>query len=189
LCKTNCQAAVAALAVACAVAPTAASRRQTAGGSALLADLQRDWREQKDLLVKLADAMPADRFLFKPTPAQRTYGEQILHVATGNVAIMRLLGATRPRPFAVDIDPTNLIPESTVKATKEGIVRMLSDAYDFGSAVLAEQTPQTINMLVDKRISFFGGSTRARLVWSLLSHGNDIYGQMVVYARLNGIVV
>jgi hypothetical protein len=66
---------------------------------------------------------------------------------------------------------------------------MLSDAYDFGAAVLAEQTPDTINAVIDSSASsFWGGSTRARIVWSLLSHGNDIYGQMVVYVRLNGIV-
>jgi hypothetical protein len=39
-----------------------------------------------------------------------------------------------------------------------------------------------------KAALFWGGSTRARVVWSLLSHAWDIYGQMVVYVRLNGIV-
>jgi uncharacterized damage-inducible protein DinB len=153
------------------------------GPAAQLADLQKDWREQKNVLVQLAEAMPAEKFDYRPTPAQRTYGEQILHVAMGNVGSMRLLGTTRQPPF-------KLAREQEFKgATKQDIIRMLSDAYDFGAAVLAEQTPDTINAVIDSSASsFWGGSTRARIVWSLLSHGNDIYGQMVVYVRLNGIV-
>ena len=39
-----------------------------------------------------------------------------------------------------------------------------------------------------ERCAVFGEATRARVVWSLMAHGMDIYGQMVVYVRLNGIV-
>ena len=64
------------------------SLAQSSGGpSAVLADLQRDWRSQKVLLVQLAEAMPAEKFTYRPTPAQRTYGEQIIHIAAGNIAL------------------------------------------------------------------------------------------------------
>jgi hypothetical protein len=174
-----------------ALALASVSDAQTKGGpGAQLADLQKDWREQKDLLVSLADAMPAEKFDYRPTPAQRTYGEQILHIALGNVASMRSLGTTRKPPFSLQPNPANRTAEEAFKgATKQEVIRMLSDAYDFGTAVLAEQTPDSINALVDRNVSsYFGGSTRARVVWSLLSHASDIYGQMVVYVRLNGIV-
>jgi len=36
--------------------------------------------------------------------------------------------------------------------------------------------------------SFLGPSSRARILWTLLAHSMDIYGQMAVYLRLNGIV-
>jgi hypothetical protein len=165
------------------------SQAQTASGpAAQLADLQRDWREQKDLIVKLAEAMPADTFSYRPTPAQRTYGEQIVHVAVGNVLSMQFLGTKRSPPFTVAQGPASRPEQTMAQASKQELVRMLSDAYDYGSLVLAEQTPETINTLVDKSVPFWGGSTRARVVWLLLSHGSDIYGQMVVYVRLNGIV-
>jgi len=165
------------------------SQAQSSGGPAAeLADLQADWRAQKDLVVKLAEAMPAEKFKYRPTPAQRTYGEQIVHIAVGNVMSMQLLGTKRPLPLAVEQGPSSRPEQKMAQASKQELVRMLSDAYDYGSAVLAEQTPESINAIVDKSIPFWGGSTRARLVWLLLSHGNDIYGQMVVYVRLNGIV-
>jgi hypothetical protein len=166
------------------------SLAQTAGGpAAQLADLQRDWREQKALIVKLAEAMPAEKFAYRPTPAQRTYRQQIVHIAVGNVANMRVLGTTRQTPFSLERPASGRSFEEQFGAgSKQEIIKMLSEAYDYGAAVLAEQTPETINALIDKDVSFWAGSTRARLVWSLLSHGNDIYGQMVVYVRLNGIV-
>jgi uncharacterized damage-inducible protein DinB len=159
------------------------------GPAAQLADLQKDWRVQKDTMVKLAAAMPPDKFSYKPTSAQRTFGEQVLHVAVGNVAVMKLLGGKREPPFAIEPNRPDAIQESSANIlTKEEIVKALSDAYDFGEAVLAEQTPESINMLLGEGSRSFGTSTRARVVWSLLSHAMDIYGQMVVYVRLNGIV-
>ena len=157
----------------------------TGGPAAQLADLLKDWREQKDTMVKLAEAMPADKYAYKPTPAQRTYGEQILHVAVGNVEIMKLLSGTREPPVTIKHRTSEA---SASVSTKEEIVKALSDAYDFGAAILAEQTPESINMRVNEDIPFFGASTRGRVVWLLLAHAMDIYGQMVVYVRLNGIV-
>ena len=151
-----------------------------AGATGQLADLIKDWESQKRMLVQLAEAMPADKFGYKPTAPQRSYGEQIMHIAIGNVEIMKMLGGVATPPFT--------IASAASADTKEEIVKALSDAYDFGTAVLTAQTPESINLLLNKDIPFFGGSTRGRVVWSLLSHAMDIYGQMVVYVRLNGIV-
>ena len=38
-----------------------------------------DWTRLKDTMMKIADAMPEDKFAFRATPPQRTFGEQILH--------------------------------------------------------------------------------------------------------------
>src|SRR6185369_14639424 len=40
----------------------------------------RDWTMQKDTMMKISAAMPGDKFTFKPTPPQRNFGEQVLHV-------------------------------------------------------------------------------------------------------------
>jgi hypothetical protein len=170
-------------AVAERAAAPAVSRSQApsgAGATGQLADLIKDWQSQKTMLVQLAEAMPADKFGYKPTAPQRNYGEQIMHIAIGNVEMMKLLGGAATPPFTM--------ASAASVDTKEEIVKALSDAYDFGTAVLNAQTPESINLLLNKDIFFFGGSTRGRVVWTLLSHAMDIYGQMVVYVRLNGIV-
>ena len=59
----------------------------------------KDWTSQRDMLIKIANAMPEDKFGFRATPAQRTWGEQILHIAQANVNQMgRLGGQGSPRP-------------------------------------------------------------------------------------------
>jgi len=128
----------------------------------------------KDTMTKIADAMPEDKFGYKPTPAQRSYREQIVHVAIDNVALMKFLGAKTPAP-AIDTNATS----------KADALKALADSFDYGSAVIREQTDRSIAETV--RIPNFVG-TRARLVWSAIGHAWDEYGVMTVYLRLNGII-
>ena len=47
------------------------------------AEMLKDWTGLKDTMDKIANAMPEDKFSYKSTPAQRDYGQQIMHVAHG----------------------------------------------------------------------------------------------------------
>jgi uncharacterized damage-inducible protein DinB len=126
--------------------------------------------------MAIADAMPEDKFGYKSTPAQRSYGEQIMHVATVNVDVLKLVGGkATPPAFTAE----------SVK-TKADMLKALAESYDHGIALLNEQTDATITGTIDA--AFLGPSTRARVFWFLLGHSMDIYGQMAVYLRLNGIV-
>jgi hypothetical protein len=138
-------------------------------------DLLKDWGNQKDTLVKIASAMPEDKFGFKPTPAQRTFGEQVLHIAQVNNALTASLGGKTPAP-----------PMVNMKATaKAEIIKTLTDSFDYGTKVINEFNNTTIQETI--QAPFMGPSTRARVMFFLNSHTQDIYGQMAVYLRLNGI--
>jgi len=54
-------------------------------------ELLNDWRDMKQTLVRLANAMPEDKYDFKSTPAQRDFAQQVLHVATANVINLNFL--------------------------------------------------------------------------------------------------
>ena len=157
-------------------AAPAAAPAPAPGGAAVRADLIKDWERQKATLLAIADAMPEDKFGFKSTPAQRSYAEQIMHVATVNVDILKLVGGQAP--------PPTFTAESA--KTKADILKALGESYDHGIALLNEQTDASITGTVEA--AFLGPSTRARVFWFLLGHSMDIYGQLVVYLRLNGIV-
>jgi uncharacterized damage-inducible protein DinB len=155
--------------------PTAAASAP-AGTTTVLGDLLKDWERQKETMMKIADAMPEDKFGYKSTPPQRSYGEQVMHIATVNVDVLKWVGGQTPAP--------SFTAESA--KTKADMLKAMSDSYDYGTALLKEQTDTTITQTIDGR--FLGPSTRARVFWFLLGHSMDIYGQMAVYLRLNGVV-
>ena len=158
------------------VAAALAATGSTAFAQATIhGDLVKDWTGQKDLMVKIANAMPDDKFGFKPTPAQRSYGEQILHVAQVNMMLLNTLGGKTSAP-QVNLKAT----------TKADIVKAMSDSFDHGTALLKEFDNMSIQGTV--QAMFLGPSTRARIMFFLISHTQDIYGQMAVYLRLNGVV-
>jgi len=159
-------------------AAAASAAAATAPGSQVLAQLRGDWQAQKDTMMKIADAMPEGKFAYKSTPAQRNYGEQIMHVASTNVDLLKVLAGKAAAPS---------FSAGSAK-TKADILKALADSYDYGTALLSEQTEATILEQVADSPSWLGPASRARIYWSLLAHTMDIYGQMAVYLRLNGIV-
>jgi uncharacterized damage-inducible protein DinB len=137
-------------------------------------DVVKDWAGQKDLLVKIAGAMPDDKIGFKPTPAQRSFGEHILHIAQVNVALLAAVGGKTPAPM-IDMKAT----------TKAAMIKQMTDSFDYGAALLKEFDNTTIQGTVTQPFGM-GPGTRARVFFFLVAHTQDTYGQMAVYLRLNG---
>jgi len=164
------------VALAAVVGVLALTRPIGAQAPTLKGDLLQDWAAMKDTMMKIADAMPADRYGFRATPAERSYAEQILHVADGNRIGMGLLGTSVKAP-TIDMKGT----------AKPEVLKALADSYDFGAAVIRALSDEQLLQPV-RTLPFLGMSTRARTVVFELGHAWDIYGQMAVYLRLNGIV-
>jgi uncharacterized damage-inducible protein DinB len=158
--------------VASALLPPAA-HAQTAS---LQAELLKDWTELKPVMMAIAAAMPEEKFTYKSTPAQRDYGQLILHVARGNMAYLRILGGKAAAP-ALNRNATS----------KAEILAALAASFDFGEALIREQSDQSMLQIVQTN-QFLGPSSKARVIYFLIGHTWDIYGQMAVYLRLNGIV-
>ena len=147
--------------------------RPAAQASVVRDEVRKDWVATKDLMMKIANEMPEDKFTYKSTPPQRSYGEHIMHVATVNVNFLGLLGGTAKAP-AINAKATS----------KAEILKAMSDSFDYGTALIDEQTPESMLQTVPAR--FMGPSTRSRVLYFLVSHTQDVYGQLVVYLRLNG---
>jgi uncharacterized damage-inducible protein DinB len=158
------------------LALSASGQAQTPNLS-LQGELLKDWTGLKETMHKIAAEMPADKYSFKPTEAQQTFGERTVHVAVDNVYFLSLLGGTTTKPT---IDP---------KATsKDAALKAMDDSFDYGIAILKQQTDQTLLKAVAAPPKFMGPSSGARVMVFLVGHTWDLYGQMVVYLRLNGHV-
>src|SRR3954464_8990701 len=84
-----------------------------------------DWTRQKDTMMKIAAAMPDDKFGYRATPAERTWAEQILHVAEANVVQMGRFGS-KATPPVVDMKAS----------AKADVLKSLERSFDFGTAAL-----------------------------------------------------
>jgi hypothetical protein len=157
-----------------AAVPIAFAAPAAAQTASLKAELLKDWVELKDTMHKLADAMPEDKYSFKTTPPQRDFGQQVGHIAGANVSNLAFLGAKTPAPMV-----------SRAPASKAQAIRDMDASFDYGAAVISEFNDQTLMEVVPTN-RFLGPSSRARVIYFLLGHTWDIYGQMVVYLRLNG---
>jgi hypothetical protein len=140
------------------------------------AEVRQDWTEMKDTMTKIATEMPEAKFSYKSTPAQRTYGEQILHVASANVSVLKADIGGKAQPPAMNMKATS----------KAEILKALADSFDYGTALIDEQTDQSMVQVV-KTVFHVGRATRSRIFYLLIGHAWDIYGQMAVYLRLNGL--
>ena len=156
----------------------------SAGAQSLASDLRQDWQVMKQLMMGMADAMPEGTFDYASTPEQRTFGEQALHVAGGNVFLLGFLGAEAERPT---IDPRNTRTFGYTATSKADVLQALGDSFDFGAAALEEFDDDALLARVDGP-PFLSQTTRLRLVYFVIGHVWDIYGQMAVYLRLNGVV-
>src|SRR5712671_1242165 len=66
--------------------------------SNLVCEIEHDWSRNNVLIYGLANAMPEEKFGFKPTPAQQSFGERVLHAAEVNLMLLQALGAKTPAP-------------------------------------------------------------------------------------------
>jgi len=155
-----------------------------AAQSTLSTDVMKDWNAQRNTMLQIAGAMPEDKFGFKATPSQRSWGEQILHVAGGNVFLMRFLNGKTPAPA---VNTSDMVTFGLKASTKAEYLKALNDSFDYGEQLLKEFSDQALTETVNGP-PWMGPSTRVRMIYDAISHCQDIYGQLAVYLRLNGIV-
>jgi hypothetical protein len=144
--------------------------------------------DQLDLVesnvLRLAKAMPADKYDFAPSGSAlegvRTFGEQVRHVAT--MIYMTAAIATR------ETSPVGAGRENNGPAnlkTKDEIVRYLEESIKYARRAVATLTEENQFEMVP---TVFGPMSKVGVISGITYHSYDHYGQMVIYARMNGIV-
>lgn len=130
-------------------------------------------------LVPLAEAMPADKYNFAPTNGDfkgvRTFADQVRHVTGANYYMFGR---------ASSIKPTNM-PDLKNLKTKEQLVDALKQSYVFAHRAIDTLTPQNALQTIKP---LDGINTRAGVMVFAVVHMNDHFGQMVEYARMNGVI-
>jgi uncharacterized damage-inducible protein DinB len=152
--------------------------KPSAGISAEFLD---QWNRTGQRLVEMAQDFPEDKFDYKAAPTQRTFAEQLLHVAGSNYFFINAAsGAKQP-------DDSIENPSRAAYKTRAQVVAFIQKSYADGAAVIQQQGDKGMLEAVK---SPFGNEmyTRATTWTFAMNHANEHYGQCVVYYRLNGLV-
>ena len=141
----------------------------------------------EQVLVSVADAMPADKYGFAPTDGEfkgvRTFGQMVKHVsATNYILAAAALGEEPPADAGDELGPEAVRTKAEILNYLNGSFARLQKAID---AIGEKNTPVKASP-----ISPLKGAevTRVALVVESLVHTFDHYGQMVEYLRMNGVV-
>jgi hypothetical protein len=137
-------------------------------------------------LVPLVEAMPAEKLVFVPTRGEfkgaRTFAQQATHVAAVLYAVSAaVLGEKNPTGMGKNENgPASL-------KSREDVVKYVKDSFAYGhKAMLALDGKNLTDMMPSPFGS--GKMPRASAASIAVWHSFDHYGQMCVYARMNGII-
>jgi uncharacterized damage-inducible protein DinB len=127
-------------------------------------------------LVEAAEAMPADKYGFKPTPAQMSFADVVLHLVEGNDTMCGWISGTTA-PAAAKV---------TVTDPKDKLVARLKQSFDYCTSAFANLDDSKLG----DSLPFFGGRkmTRAQQMFIIATDWADHYSQVAIYLRLNGLL-
>jgi uncharacterized damage-inducible protein DinB len=158
------------------VAGWAQDAAQTAALSPSQAVLEA-WNELGRKLIVMAEDFPEDKYDFKPAPAQRSFAEQLLHVAGSNDLFTAVAKEEKP----VD-------DESRANyKTKAAVVAYVKKSFADGAAVIKSKGDAGMAKTVVTAESH-QTVPLADLAYGLIEHSGEHYGQLVVYYRVAGLV-
>jgi len=132
---------------------------------------------QEDKFTRLAEAIPADKFAWRPSADVRSFAEVFLHVSAANFNLYKLVGT--PPPAGLDIKS---LEKSTTDKAK--VVATLKDSFAHAKKAITAMPDADL----DKSMDWFGGKNTERgILLFIVRHAAEHLGQSIAYARFAGI--
>jgi uncharacterized damage-inducible protein DinB len=137
------------------------------------------WNEVGRKLTAMAEDFPEDKYEFKPTPAQRSFAEQLLHAAGANYFFTNLAIGQKP--------PAEEDPKRDQYKTKADVAAFVKKSFADGAAAIKAKGDKGMSDLVVDPDSH--SQVRiSDLAYGLIEHSGEHYGQLAVYYRVAGLV-
>jgi uncharacterized damage-inducible protein DinB len=130
---------------------------------------------QKNILAAI-EAMPADKFSYKPTPDQISFAHLVVHITESNNGLCAKV-ADVPAPKVEELKDTD---------SKDKLLAAAKASFDFCSEALGKMDDSKLG----ESVELFGGRQFPRAMGALgiASGWADHYGAAAMYLRLNGIL-
>src|SRR4051812_16685824 len=137
------------------------------------------WNGVGKKLIAMAEDFPEDKYDFKPTPAQRSFAEQLLHAAGANYYFINLVRGEKP-PAEEDAKRENY-------KTKADVVAFVKKSFADGAAAIQSKGDKGLTSTLDDPFAH----QKVRVLdyaYGFIEHCGEHYGQLVGYYRLAGLV-
>jgi uncharacterized damage-inducible protein DinB len=132
---------------------------------------------QENKFTRLAEAIPAEKYGWRPSADVRSFAEVFLHVSAANYNLYKLVGT--PLPTGLDVKE---LEKSTTDKTK--VVARLKDSFAHAKKAITSMSDADL----EKSTDWFGGKNTERgILLFILRHGAEHLGQSIAYARFAGI--
>jgi uncharacterized damage-inducible protein DinB len=135
------------------------------------------WNEIGRKLIAMAEDFPEDKYDFRPVPVQRSFADQLLHVAGSNDLFTSVAQGRKPLDDEERVHyPTKLKVVDYLKKSFADGAAVIQEKGDRGmaSSVVDAESHQTMQL--------------SDLAYELIEHSGEHYGQLVVYYRVAGMV-
>jgi uncharacterized damage-inducible protein DinB len=137
-----------------------------------------DLQDLQKKFTSLADAIPAEKYTWRPSDGVRSFSELFLHISAANYGIPNMMGAPMPAGF----DGKTFEKSTTDKAK---IIEQLNKS--FASAIASVQAMTNADFAkAEKKLG--PDANDGDVVYILVTHAHEHLGQSIAYARQNGII-
>lgn len=137
-----------------------------------------EWLHVSNQLVELAEAIPAEKYSWRPGPGVRSTSEVFMHIVTANFYLLSITGPKMPD----DLTASDIQKTVTDKAK---VIAYLKRSLDAVKTAHAGVKPADLT----RKVTVMGRDANVDGIYlRILVHANEHMGQLVAYARVNGIV-
>ena len=171
--------ATALLAASASLLPAQGAAPATAGAATgVRAELVKELESAERKLVALAEAIPQDKYTWRPAEGVRSVSEVFVHVAGANLMIPGMAGV----PAATGITLTR-DAEKTM-TDKAQVVNALRQSFAHAKSAVSSMSDADL----DTAAQLFGQpSTKRGVLLLVATHAHEHTGQQIAYARMMGI--
>jgi uncharacterized damage-inducible protein DinB len=136
-----------------------------------------EWGHVSRQLIALAEATPSEKFAWRPAAGVRSMSEVYMHIAIANFYLLSVTGPKMPENIKRDTEKT--------VTDKAEVIDWLKRSLEAVKTAHAEVKPGDLQ----RKVKVFGkDATVDGMYLRIIVHANEHMGQLIAYARMNGIV-
>jgi len=141
------------------------------------------WKTMKAYTLEVAEAMPADKYDFRPDDSVRTFAQQLKHLSYANMFFVKVFFMGEQVEFDQTIEQVGMSKEEVIAFMNESFDLVLEKAENINDEMLNEQV-EIFLVPVDPKPML----SRRQMFVFMRDHVTHHRGQAIVYLRVNGIV-